>query len=130
MKILSDVNLYSIEFSPNGRNIFFNFSDLTSNIKNVTIECGSVYLFNYHNTFSDNEGFASYVGEVTCNRVNKIDAKKLLTENNFRFKDKTGAIFVPENELVFMSIEGGEISIDLVCELIKLNDIELEIKIN
>lgn len=123
MNIFSDVNLDQISFSMNGRDLVFIFLNMTDGAQICEIKCASVYLFRYDNSFkNDDDGFACYVGEVSCHRIPRSYLKSW---NYERYEPS-------EDDLFHFYIEGGEISISLACEKVIVggNQIMLESLIN
>lgn len=120
MQLLSDINLDEVIFSPNGKDLTFKFVNMTDGALINIIKCKSIFIFTYNNTFEDDDGFACYVGEVTCERISHSNLKKWLTEKRFSFYDVDKSIYVPTTRDLFnLHIEGGQIVIDLACEAIE-----------
>ncbi|MDR3490884.1 MAG: hypothetical protein P4M12_02430 [Gammaproteobacteria bacterium] len=126
MKILSDINLSNMSFNKLGRGVEFKFLDMQKGEPISNIQCNAVYLFNYHNTFSEDDGFACYIVEIECTLIPHDSVNKWLANNNFGFMDMNGGVYVPsKKDLIHLHIESGDIVIDLACEEIIKDGIKL-----
>ncbi|MGI9278036.1 MAG: hypothetical protein ACR2PX_00140 [Endozoicomonas sp.] len=85
MELFSNVNIDEVIFSSDGKRVTLKFIDMNEGEPAGVIQCSSVLSFNYQNTFDDNDGFAAYVGEVTCLRVDPENISSFLSKMNFKF---------------------------------------------
>ena len=120
--LLEDVNLSEIQITSDGKNINFNFLDMYEGKPIASMTCKNVMHFIYSNTFDDNDyGFACYAGEVTLQSfTSHEDIVHTLGSMKYRFKkcDMYGNAlgFEPMEELHLVGIEGGEVSIAVLCK--------------
>ncbi|MFA0789278.1 hypothetical protein ACCI51_01900 [Microbulbifer echini] len=114
---MSDVNLDSVKFSVDGRDICLSFLDMYELQPLADIQCKSVSMFNMQNTFEEDEGFACYIGEVNCETVDRESLGSWLKENKFGFSGGNGKTYLPgEGDLKILSLYSGEITIEILCK--------------
>lgn len=129
MILLSNINLDGISFNNLGRGVEFSFIDMDKGEPLTNLQCNAVYLFNYHNSFSDDEGFACYIAEVTYEFIPADLASKILMKYNFSFINLDGSTLVPtKKDLINLHIESGDIVVDIICEEIFQDGKKLELK--
>lgn len=128
MIVLSDVNLSDISFNKLGKGVELKFIDMHKGDFLSHIQCNAVYLFNYHNTFLEDEGFACYIAAVECTFIPSSLVPKILSEKNFGFMDVDGSIYKPSSkDLINLRLDSGDIVIDLVCEEVIKDGIKLKL---
>jgi hypothetical protein len=121
--LLQDVNLSNIHISPNGRTINIEFINMFDGgfLAHLTVE--EVLIFKYFNAFDNSEdAFPTYVGEVMYRELIPEESSAELLNFGYRFIGREEQIQSKES-LFFIHIEGGEISIDLVCSKYQLHPI-------
>jgi len=115
--LLEDVNLSEIQISSDGKNIRFDFLDMYEGEPIASLICEDVLHFIYSNNFDEDDSFACYVGEVTVQTfaLDKDIVRELHTME-YQFYDMGGNVLVRHNELHVVEIEGGEVSIKVLCK--------------
>jgi hypothetical protein len=126
MELFSDVNIDEVTFSPDGKKVTLSFVDMHEGEPIGIIQCLSVLLFNYQNIFDDGEGFAAYVGEVTCSRIESKNISSFLSNMNFKFSGADGNVYTPNIQNLFaLHVEGGEVILDIVCEVVEKDNVAI-----
>jgi hypothetical protein len=124
--LLEDVNLADIHFYNDGKGIRIDFIDMYEGKPIAFMDCNKVLHFFYSNSFDDTDhGFACYVGEVTLQSfTSREDIVNVLNSMRYGFKksdiygNELGELeSLLENELHQVSIDGGEISIRILCKM-------------
>ena len=114
--LLSDVNLSALSFSNDGRVLTIEFLNMTDGSPCAQLIASGVVAFNYHNTFeSDEDALPAYVGEVTCRELREQDKDATLSRLGYGFLGRGVATFVPKAGRFQIHVEGGELTIDLIC---------------
>lgn len=113
--MLENVNLVRIQFGDDGKSLRLEFIDTSRGAPAGTLECIGVARLDYRNTFGGDEGFACFIGQVTCEqwtggfRLDKKDA------GAFGFCGPDGKLqSLPAGLLLRIQIE-GEASADILC---------------
>ena len=116
--LLEDINLADIQFTNCGKNIRLDFLDMHEGKPIASMICENVlHVISSNNNTCD--GFAFYVGEVTVQTfTSHKDIIRTLSSMGYRFScsDMNGNILVLHDELYLIGIEGGEISITILCK--------------
>ena len=120
--LLSDINLSSLSLTNDGRVLTIDFLNMADVSHCAQLIADGVVAFNYHNTFeTDDDALPAYVGEVTCRELREQDKDAALSRLGYGFLGKGCATFLPESGRIHIHIEGGEVSIDLICGAYRLS---------
>ena len=114
--LIKDINISSVTFSIDGKDIIFEFLDMFNGKLAFSLKCKQVYVFNYCNNFDDDEGFACYVGEISVVKLSKNNIENQLINLGYNFIDLDGRTVIPEsNDFCSINIIGGELLISVIC---------------
>ena len=110
-KLLSNVSLVEIKIGGINETSFVFLN--TNNGKYVgTLLCKNVIKLIYENV--ENDSFACFIAEVYSKKLTTEETKKALDHFKFIFNE------LKYNELCLLSMESGEIDIDILCESFEL----------
>ena len=124
--ILQDVNLSNVQMSTDGRTISIGFIDMFDGKCLGHLSLESVLVFRYFNAFESSEdSFPAYVGKVICRELVPDEITAELVNLGYRFIAGDGQIFIPSGKSLFLiHIEGGEVSIEIICGKYLLNSLD------
>jgi hypothetical protein len=120
---LEDVSIEQIEISKSGIHVTIRFIDMHKGQPCAVIKCEYLYIFDYHCALEEDD-FPGYIGNVDHVVLSGQEIKNTLDALNFRFGVSENPVkplenikqYIPESEsLHFLDIEGGEISIRILC---------------
>ena len=113
--LMSNVNLNGIEFL-SVRNMLFSFLNSYNGDFYKKILCHNVWKFTEENIIDEGERFPIFICDI---RVAKLENAEIEAAFDY-LKYGWG---VPEsNEYNLVCIDGGEVSIDLICEKVEILD--------
>ncbi|WP_449252216.1 hypothetical protein [Chitinimonas lacunae] len=126
MLLWKDVNLDKLVVSPDGRSVQVVLSDMTQGMPLAILECSDCFLLNFQNIFSDEDGFACYIGEVKCDFVEGDAVSDLLVSQHFMFSTSIGHPVLPLGEsMIWVHLEGGDVLVKIGCRNIFCNQMGL-----
>lgn len=121
MNLLSDINLNEITFGKDGKSVRLSFIDMYEGGSLGELQCSSVYFFEYQNCFEDDDSLAAYVGEVSYRAIDSSEASDYLKKTGYAFSCDE----LCTSKLFIISIEGGEVSLRVICGLASFKGEEL-----
>ncbi len=123
--LLKDVNLAKVDFSGTGRGLELEFIDMDQGCHLAYLRLVGIVLFHYQNSFEDDdEAFPTYIGEVTSSPIESHNAASMLAATGYGFCDPNGKLLVPNESHSLIHIEGGDVSLSIVCKGFALEMVE------
>jgi hypothetical protein len=119
--ILADVNLSTLSFSDNGRNLTMEFINMNDGNPCAQMTASGIVAFQYQNTFeNDDDAFPVYVGEVTWQEFGAKEAAAILSQLGYGFFVRGATLFIPKSGRFHIHVEGGAVMVDLICNEYRL----------
>ena len=113
--LLEDVNLANIQFGNDGKSVHFDFLDMYEGKSIGSMICEEILHFTFSNCFNERDCLACYIGEVTVQVFTLHNDIEYIFDNiKYRFSEAKKST-LDLQELYFVEIEGGEISIEILC---------------
>ncbi|KZN37865.1 hypothetical protein N480_14070 [Pseudoalteromonas luteoviolacea S2607] len=122
MNLLSDVNLDEITFGKDGKSLRLSFIDMNEGDSLGELDCSSVYSFDHQNCFEDDDSLAAYAGEVSYKIIEVSEISDYLKKSGYAFSGDE----LINSKLFVISIDGGEVSLKVVCGAASFENEELK----
>lgn len=110
--LISDTNLADIQFERDGQKVVFSFRSMSDGTLEFELVCDGVLFFKYNTLL---ECLPLYVGEVTQVTLVENNISQVLHGCGYSFEPSACRVFDGIKQLYLISIDGGEIEIQVAA---------------
>ena len=117
--LISDTNLADIRFERDGQKVVFSFRSMSDGIIELELVCDGVLFIKYNTLL---ECLPLYIGEVTQVTLVENEIYHVLHGCGYSFEPGSCRVFDGIKQLYLISIDGGEIEIQVAAVNIAYSD--------